>query len=82
MTGGKATRPVKNQRMLRRNDNMRTHLQAVLVQSGAYSPAIAKPEKKNKIISSGAKRDILRDSLAGGGASRGNWGRRSKVSID
>ena len=58
MTGEKATRLVKNQRVLCGNDNMRTHNQVVL-QSGAEIPATAKPETKNKDITSGAKRDII-----------------------
>ena len=58
MTGGKVTRSVKSQSMVVEIDKLHTHSQAVL-QSGAKSPATAKPEKKNKDISGGAKSDIL-----------------------
>ena len=59
MTEGKVARSVKSQGMLSGNKNMRTHSQAVLLQSGAESPATAKPEKQNKGISSGMKSNIL-----------------------
>lgn len=56
MTGGKP--PDRLRSMVCGNANMRTHAQ-VKLQFGAYIPATAKPEKKNKDISGMAKSGIL-----------------------